>query len=127
LKIKDPLIFLNDGNHTLEDWHTDMDIKLDSDPNRNEKEKTGYVLSRTGGNPCALIQGKHLGGKYSTTEAIIQDLAEAFNDPNKKVKARALCRNLRMAEQEHLKTFLFKPSRDKLRVPPSSNCLYSQG
>jgi hypothetical protein len=49
LKILDPPIFLNDGNPTWQDWHTGMKIKLDCDTNRNEKEKMGYVLSRTGG------------------------------------------------------------------------------
>ena len=41
-------------------------------------------------------------------EAILEDLAEAFNDTNKKAKARTLYRNLRMNESERLKTFLSK-------------------
>src|SRR5262249_49756910 len=73
LKIPDPPIFLNDSNPTWEDWYMDMKIKLDTDTNRNEKEKMGYVLSRTGGNPRALIQTKYLSGEYFTAGAIIKD------------------------------------------------------
>ena len=85
-----------------------MKIKLDCDTNRNEKQMMGYVLARIGRNPRALIQTKCLGGEYSTAEAILEDLAEAFNDPNKKAKARALYRNPHMNENERLKTFLSK-------------------
>ena len=59
-----------------------------------------YVLSRTGGKSQALIQTEHLDGKYSTSEPVIQDLAQVFNDPNKKVKALTLHRNIRMSDQE---------------------------
>jgi hypothetical protein len=53
-----PPIFLNDDNSIWEDWHTNIKMKIDCDTKRNEKEKMGYVL---------------------------EDLAEAFNDPNKNV------------------------------------------
>ena len=39
LKIADPPIFLNDGNPTWEDWHTDRKIKLDCNTNRDEKKR----------------------------------------------------------------------------------------
>ena len=66
----------------------------------------GYPLLHRGGNPRTLIQTKYLGGEYSTVEAIIEDLAETFNDPNEKAKARTLYRNLRMRDQERLENSL---------------------
>ena len=108
LKIPDPPIFLNDGNPTWENWYTDMKIKLGTDTNQNEMEKMGYVLSRTGGNPRALIQTKFNSSEYTTAEAIIKDLEENYNDPNERMKARTLYRNLRMNDNERLENFLSK-------------------
>jgi hypothetical protein len=81
LKIPDPPIFLNDGNPIWEDWNTDMKIKLDCYPDGNEKETMGYVFSRTGGNPRALIQIKYLNDEYFTAEAIYSRPGRSLQRP----------------------------------------------
>ena len=65
------------------DTRTDMKIKLDCAQVRNEKEKDGLRALANGWKPRALIRTKYLDGECSTAEAIIQDLAEAFNDTSR--------------------------------------------
>jgi hypothetical protein len=77
-----------------------MEAKLGSETALTEREKMGYVLSRTGKNPCALIQTEYLAGKYATAQDMMQTLAKTYNDPYKKAKACAMYRSLRMGEQE---------------------------
>ena len=55
-----------------------------------EREKMGYILSRTGKNPRALNQTGYLAGKYATAQDMMQTLTKAYNDPYKKAKARAM-------------------------------------
>ena len=75
-----------------------MKVKLKAESTWDEDEKMGYILSRTGKNPRALIQTGYLADKYNTAQDIMQTLTKAFNDPHKKAKARATYRNLRMGE-----------------------------
>ncbi len=107
-KIPDPPIFQNDGSPTWEDWYVDMKVKLKAESTWDEDEKMGYILSRTGKNPRALIQTGYLADKYNTAQDMMQTLTKAFNDPHKKAKARAMYRNLRMGEQERFDTFISK-------------------
>lgn len=107
-KLPDPPIFNNDGDPTWEDWYVDMIVKLQSELSWTEAVRKGYVLSRTGKNVRALVQTKYLNGEYSTADEMFQDLAEAYDDPNKKAKARALYRNLRMNENDRFETFISK-------------------
>ena len=90
----DPLIFQNDGNPTWEDWYVDMKVKLRSEATWDEDDKKGYVLSRTGKNVRALIQTGYLEDEYPTVQDMLQALQNAYNDPHKKTKARAMYRNL---------------------------------
>ena len=74
----------------------------------DEEDKMGYVLSRTGKNVRALIQTGCLEGEYSTAQDMLQPLAIAYNDPQKKAKARALYRDVLMGEQERFENFMSK-------------------
>ena len=103
MKFPDPPVFRNDGNPTR-----DMEVKLGSETTLTEREKMGYILSRTGKNPRALIQTGYLAGKYTTAQDMMQTLDKAYNDPYKKTKARAMYRNLRMGERERFDNFLSK-------------------
>jgi hypothetical protein len=108
VNLPDPPIFQNDGNSTWEDWYVDMKVKLKSVSTWDDEEKWGYVLSRTGKNPRALIQTGYLTGKYTTAQDMMQTLVKAYNDPHKEAKALDSYRNLRMGEQEHFDTFMSK-------------------
>jgi len=89
-KMPDPPIFQNDGNLTWEDWYVDMKVKLRSEATWDEDDKKGYVLSRTGKNVRALIQTGYLEDEYPTVQDMLQALQNAYNDPHKKTKARAM-------------------------------------
>ncbi len=104
----DPPIFQNDGNPTWEDWYVDMKVKLRSEATWDKDDKKGYVLSRTGKNVRALIQTGYLEDEYPTMQDMLQALQNAYNDPHKKIKARAMYRNLRMQDQERFDTFMSK-------------------
>jgi hypothetical protein len=108
IKMPDPPVFQNDGNPTWEDWYVDMKVKLRSETTWENDDKMGYVLSRTGKNARALIQTGYLEDEYSTAEEMLQVLANAYDDPHKKTKARAMYRNLRMQDQERFDTFMSK-------------------
>jgi hypothetical protein len=107
-KMLDPPVFQNDGNPTWEDWRIDMQVKLRSESTWDEDDKMGYVLSRTGKNVRALIQTGYIEDEYSTSQEIFDVMANAYNDPHKKTKARTSYRNLRMGESERFDTFISK-------------------
>ena len=85
-----------------------MKVKLKSETTWGNDDKIGHDLSRTGENPRALIQTGYLAGKYTTAQDMIPTLAKAYNNPHRQAKARAMCRNLHMGEQERFDTFMSK-------------------
>jgi hypothetical protein len=108
VKMPDPPIFQNDGNPTWEDWRIDMQVKLRSENTWDENDKMGYILSRTGKNVRALIQTGYVDDEYSTSQEMLNVMANAYDDPHKKTKARTSYRNLRMGESERFDTFMSK-------------------
>jgi hypothetical protein len=108
VKIPDPDIFVNDGNPTWEDWYVDMTVKLRRETTWDEEDKMSLVLKRTGKDPRKLIQTGYLEDEYSTAQEMLQVLANTYNDPHKKIKTRALYRNLRMGDQERFDSFISK-------------------
>jgi len=49
--MRDPPSFQDDGNPTWETWQMDMKFELKSEPDWEEDEKMGYVLSRADKQP----------------------------------------------------------------------------
>jgi hypothetical protein len=107
-KFPDPEKFVNDGNPIWEDWYVDMTVKLRSETTWDKEDKKGYVLGRTGKDPRKLIQPGYIQDEYNTVEEMLQVLSNAYNDPHKKAKARAMYRNLKMGENERFDTFMSK-------------------
>jgi len=98
-KIPDPPLFTDGKNSTWENWYGKIQDKLEinADLFPNERAKLSYVHSRLFDDAADAAQSRRERGcanPYKTADDLLEELAELFNDSDKKVNFRREYYNL---------------------------------
>jgi hypothetical protein len=98
-KIPDPPLFTDGKDPTWENWYGKIQDKLEinADLFPNERAKLGYVHSRLSGDAAEATQSRRERGcanPYQTTDELLEELAQLFDDPDKEANFRREYYNL---------------------------------
>ena len=109
----DPEIFSGDGGNTeithekLESFITSLSLKmtLNTDRYPMETSRIAYVFSHTTGTAQSYISAKIMAGQYIDWHDIVQDLRNAFSDPDPEFLAQRKLIALRQANRSFAEFF----------------------
>ncbi len=98
-KIPDPPLFTDEKNPTWENWYGKIQDKLEinADLFPNERAKLGYIHSRLSGDAAEATQARRerdCANLYKIADDLLEELAQLFDDPDKKVNFRREYYNL---------------------------------
>lgn len=126
MKLPDPPILTNGKDPKFPDWLSKMKSKLQANRDHYDSEelRMAYVENRTGGDAARHLAPRLEEGpsRFQTAKDMFDYLESIYLDPNRREKARAEFKKLKMKENEEFHAFLtrFLHLANEAKVSPDN-------